>query len=318
MHLWNNIQQRVFTGLFILVFLPGLGFSQQPGTLVSEFIEKYIDYIIDPHLTTKMLQSDGMEILKELDPYLSDTLVRTRTGAYWVAAKVGTTSDDNQVRLEAVKMLVGGLNDSDAGIVGYVISSMNGFQPSDFNAEQRYTIAIKIKAVPLTPHLDKLILLSGYIGIDELIYNYKNMLADEKLYGKKEKWNMKLAMARMGDAQAISEVVGRVSALRVNDDVIYDIYPGLAYTRQKQAFDILLHVIMSDEKNCLSSNPDNEAEIICAFRVLGYTAQYIQGFPLEINNYGEPVIENYDQALETVRKWITENKENYQLVGDVY
>jgi hypothetical protein len=195
---------------------------------------------------------------------------------------------------------------------------MKGFKPSDFGAEQRYALSMKIKSVPLAPHLDKLILLSGFLGIEELMYNYKNMLAGEELYSKKEKWDMKLAMARMGDAGAIQEVVGRIGALKVNDDVVYDIYPGLAYTRQKQAFDILLGAIMSDEKDCLSSNPDNEAEIICAFRILGYTAQYIEGFPLQVDKYGEPVIDNYDMELEKVRKWVTENKDNYQLIEDIY
>lgn len=318
MNLWNKIHQLKIAGLFVLSFLPINGFSQSPKELAESFMTDYLDYKINPKVTEKILQANAQKIINGLVPYLSDSLVRARTGAYWMISKAGSASDDAQARQQAVKILVDGLGDSDGGIAGSVISSLQGFKPSDFNSEQRYIISMKVKAVPLVPHLDKLILLSGYIGIEELIYNLKSMLIIEDLYGKKEKWNMKLAMARMGDASAISEVIGRIGALRVSDNVVYDVYPSLAYVRQKQAFDILLDIILSDEKNCLSSNPDNEAEIICAYRVMGFTAQYIEGFPLDVDQFGEPIIDNYEQALTTVRQWINENRDNYQLIKDVY
>lgn len=308
------------TGFLFILILAGTlnGFSQSPEELAGNYMEKYLDYTIDPEITAQILMADGQKIIAAFSPFLTDSLTRSRMEAYQMISKVGAASENEQVRSLAVKILVKGLSDNDGGIAGAVINYLREFKPVDFNAEQRYTLSIKVKESPLPPHFGKLVLLTGYVGIDELIYNYHKMLADTGTYGKKEKWDIKLALARMGDSNALDEVTRRIANLRVNDDVAYDIYPNLAYVRQKPAFDILLEAIMSDEKNCISSNPDNEARIICAFRILGYTAPYIEGFPLKTDKYGEPVIDDYDTTLALVREWITENRENYKLIQDIY
>jgi hypothetical protein len=125
-------------------------------------------------------------------------------------------------------------------------------------------------------------------------------------------------MARMNEPEAVEKVIKQIKLIEPNDDVVYELYPKLAYIRKRAAFDVLFDAILSDEKNCLSANPDNEVPIVCAFRVLAYVAPYIEGFTIKTDEYGEPVLENYDADLAKAREWIKTNRENYTLIYNKY
>jgi hypothetical protein len=302
----------------LILFSSALCRAQSAKELANAYMLKYLDYKIDPELTRQLSLKPGDNVIEAFEPYLSDSLPRARNAACQMIAKTGSASVDLKIRRLAVKILVSRLNDNDGGVAGPVINYLQDFSPDDFDAEQRYNISMKVKQQPAPLYLNKLILLTGYLGIDELIYNYKSMLADTNLYSPGDKWNIKLAMARMGDAEALNEVTARISRLKVTDDVVYEIYPNLAYVRQKEAFEILFDEILSDEKNCNSSNPDSEVDIICAFRIIGYTAKYVKDFPVKTDAFGEPIMDNYDAVLISVREWIIANRENYSFINDLY
>jgi hypothetical protein len=75
---------------------------------------------------------------------------------------------------------------------------------------------------------------------------------------------------------------------------------------------------MSNKKDCNSSNPDNEAPILCAFRIIKFTAKYVKDFPVKTDKWGTAQMGDYDATLETVRAWIKENKDKYELINEVY
>ncbi|NJK95879.1 MAG: hypothetical protein HC905_14090 [Bacteroidales bacterium] len=147
-------------------------------------------------------------------------------------------------------------------------------------------------------------MLTGYLHITDLIYNYRLML-NEKQYSPRVKMSLNLALARMGDSTAVSFLKGKLAILHVNDNIVYEIFPLLTYTRQRAAFDFLLQTIQSEEKNCLSSNPDKEEPIICAYRIIEMVAPYIHDFPAKIENR-ELVSDDYSKTLMAVKEWIKE------------
>ena len=80
----------------------------------------------------------------------------------------------------------------------------------------------------------------------------------------------------------------------------------------------MLEEILSDDKNCFSSNPDNEVPIICAFRIMAQVGYHINDFPVEVDQYGLASDISYDQILRIVRQWINNNKETYTIRKEVY
>ncbi len=311
----SNYKKIVFV---ISVFLCAAITSSAQSTkkLADEYIAKYLSYINDSELFSQLKQKPEHEVIEAFADRLNDSVPLVRRVSLQTISNFGSKSTDSEIRHLAVQHIIKGLDDEDVSIVGVTAEYLTEFDTIDFDAENKYIINRKIREN--TSYLSKLILISGWLNIRELMYNYRQMISQSEVYDKKERWNMYLAMARMGDADALHYIMQKIKSVTVNDDIVYEIYPDLAYTRQKQAFDFLLEKIMSDSKDCLSSNPDNEAPIICAYRIMEYVGPYITDFPLEIDTYGELIIVDYEDDLLRVRNWIENNKVDYEIIKDKY
>ena len=166
-----------------------------------------------------------------------------------------------------------------------------------------------------TPHIDKLAKLVGYLNITSASNSLKAILATNTHY--KNKWAVRLALARMDDQEAIDYLTNKLETAPVGDNFIYDIIPDLIYTRQKPIFEFIEGIIQSEELNCQSADPDSDAKILCGYRVLEYIAYSIESFPVTVDEYGVAVINDYENTLLNVRRWF-ENNPNYQLNINVY
>ena len=129
----------------------------------------------------------------------------------------------------------------------------------------------------------------------------------------RDQWAAQLALARLGDPEALATVLTRVKQEPVNDDVVYELLPDLVYTRQKAALDYLVTIIQSDEKNCQSADPEAEQSILCGYRVLELLPPVIQNFPLTVDESGDLAVSDYPSALQQAREWLKEN-DDYQIV----
>jgi hypothetical protein len=73
----------------------------------------------------------------------------------------------------------------------------------------------------------------------------------------------------------------------------------------------LLRTIMNDERNCSSPNPDSNASINCAYRILELVAPVIVDFPVDVDE--ELLTNDYTESLVRVREWIVGNQDSYSL-----
>jgi hypothetical protein len=83
--------------------------------------------------------------------------------------------------------------------------------------------------------------------------------------------------------------------------------PDLLYTRQRECYDEIVAILYSDSKDCRSANPYNEKSILCGYLVMEQLAPYIEDFPLETHGSGEIKMDDYDKALDKLRKWFKKN-----------
>jgi len=301
--------------MVILILFTKPAKTENIKDLIKQYIKNSISNTTSINLLKKIFTYNDNEILNAIEPYINDTLVAVRSSAIFLVYKTGLKSDNEKTIQQSIKILTEKLDDKDAGIVKMAIEYLKEFKYEYFTPEIKYIISQKAQV--RTFHYYDLILLTGYLQIKDLIYNYKKMVEDKK-YSMRDRWAMTLAMARMGDHESIEKVMNRVKRLPINDDVVTEIYPDLVYIRTKEAFNWLFNIIMSDDKNCLSSNPDNEQSIICGYRVIELIGKYIEGFPVDIDENGELVIENYGQTIKDVRVWIRDNIYDYNLKGNIY
>lgn len=264
-------------------------------------------------ISEKLLTFNNIDVLSEVEGFTADTSVDKRFAAYRLIDYLGHNVTSQDICKRALKQLIFGLSDRDGGIVGVNLKSISSFNVNSFDAELKYMISELAKLKQ--PHYDMFIKLCGWLDTKDLIYNFRKMIT-EKSGDVRSRWAMRLAMARMGEADMVDYCLQRVKKIPVNDDVVYDLVPDILYTRQKLLFDYLLGIIESDEKNCSSPNPDSDVKLICAYRVMEQMAPYIDKFPIEVDASGDLKVKDYDKALIEVRGWIMDNRETYVIKRD--
>ncbi len=250
-------------------------------------------------------------IVNTLISYLSDPHQQVSLRAIDLLARVGTKSAKQAVRSAAAHQLVSVVGNKDVGRSAYASQQIQAFQVADFSNEDTDSIVSYIQ--PRQVNLDLILLLAGRIGTPaarERIQHFLIQPASPKL-----KWSARLALSRMADERATAFILDELADKPKDDAFVSTVVPGLVYSRNKEIFDVLVQIVRSDEPLCLSSNPDSQKSVTCAYRVLGLIAPAIENFPLQADEHGDLKTSNFAEALALAKNWFEENPD-YKLIKD--
>jgi len=254
-------------------------------------------------------ENDFDLLLSELEKYQSDSTARIRAKAYRLSSRFAQASNDESVKQKTIDQQIKALNDEDRGIAGNAISAMTKFNNTVFKEDQKSRILSQLDAK--TPHFNDFVKLIGFLQIKSAIPKLESLLTVNK--NVVTRWNIRLALARMGNENAINYISNRLQKAPINDAFAYDIVPGLVYTRQHEIFEFLEVQIQSDETNCNAANPNSNQKITCAYRIMEALPHAIEDFPIPTDEFGELMVEDYETALVTLREWLIHNLD-YQMV----
>ncbi|MDR1583612.1 MAG: hypothetical protein LBS55_10230, partial [Prevotellaceae bacterium] len=205
--MWKNLHYVV---LFIC-FVCGHSLNSTAGE-VQNYFAQYRQTMVADHAREAQLLSayDLVKLLEELGPFFSDTLPAVRQKACYLTYKKGQSLSVN--RTVAVERLVKCLDDPNGGVVGQLLGYLQAFSPADFNAAAQTVILARLRNMK-APHYGDLARLAGYLGIGgEVLYGHY-LTPDLPV---KEKWNLALALARMGKAEELEYCMRKIKNLPVN------------------------------------------------------------------------------------------------------
>lgn len=294
--------------------------------LLSQFLVSFLcaqnidEYMQSIRLGSMKQAPDGLlnnvdpEVsLNQLKPYLADSSESIRSKAYYLVKRIGLTTEYRDSKKRAISYLIEGIGDPSPGISGNASTALTSFKKEDFTLAHKEGIR-KLVSIE-TPHMKQVVLLAGYLEIDEAKGQMNSIISSRAPFGYK--WAARLALARMGEQTSIDYILDKVRSAEINDDFIYDFVPDLVYTRQPEIYKYLEVIIHSDELNCESADPDANQEILCGYRLIEYLAPVIENYPLPIDEFGDLEIYDYEEALHSVRTWLIQN-EKYSIKRDAY
>jgi hypothetical protein len=283
---------------------------------VSDRVRQYINDAGVSTLPDQLLkETNTLEVISSASLFFQDTLSQVRVKAYLLISGVGLQSKKGNVRQEAVNKLVQASRDADGGNVGMLWSSLTRFNKEDFSTAAKDSLKSRFRQKPA--HLNEILKLMGYLEMKDMAEEIRPLSLSGNS-NKRDRWAALLALARMGDAASVQSLMQRVQKLPVNDDVVYEVFPDLAYTRQPEAINYMITVLNSDEKNCLSADAENETAIPCAYRVMEQLAPVIEDYPLKLDASGDIKTKDYVKALATVRNWVKGKGDKYKIKRDVF
>ncbi|MDR1667575.1 MAG: hypothetical protein LBS03_07795 [Bacteroidales bacterium] len=287
------------------------------ATVTAEEVTAYFDVMrrtaqVDHVREQQLLAMPSGELMRQLVPYYADTLVSIRQKAFHLTYRKGVQGGTSVERTVAVKNLLTGCDDADGGVTGQILRYLQEFSVTDFDDECRSVINGKLSRSGM-PHYRELVLLAGYVGTgkDEL-----NRLLFNAGLPERHRWYVSLALSRMGDALRTTYCVNRVRKLPVDSDVTAYVLPDLVYTRQKEAIDYCVALLLDDTLLCDSQNPDVSEKISCAYLIIPLLAPVIADFPVAVDVSGD-IAGDYRQALPKAREWLREKKE-YKIVDTTF
>ncbi len=282
-----------------------------------EIVKKKNQYVDLRKFQTSIQNDTGAyELLNVVKPYLSDSNADVRTFALNLVNYTGRVSKSLIIKQAVVQILVNEYKGTERKNAGSAGSYLKNFGIEDFSIIARDSLVAKIKRG--VNNMYDLFMLAGYVKLTNAIPYIKAALTNPKI-NDKTKWAAHLALSRMGDNEETEYCIRVVKSKDMSNSVVYNMLPGLVYTRQKAAFDYLVTVLNSDEKNCMSPNPDNPNQIVCGFRVMEFLAPVIKDFPLETyKGINQIKTKDYNAALDTARNWFKEHKDNYVIIDDTF
>lgn len=304
--------------LFVLSMLMGYHLSAQ--SLAVE-INDYFDQLRQQP-NTKSLSfrnddgKDALQGLATLQKYQLDSLATVRQEAYRLVHELVQQATDQEMRIKGVNQLVQGIRDNGPGIQRWVAQRLSQYEKDVFSPDSHQLIEQVIRQ--RNAAFAELVLIAGYLELKNIAPLFVELLKTSATeLTTEEKWNVHLAMARMGDPLFINYCVRKVKKFGVNDDVVYELLSGLIYIRQPESFAYLQALIFDDEKSCTVADMESEGNITCAYRILEMVTPYIQNFPLQLAAGGDIEGQNYPVALQTARDWFLSHQ-TYTLKREVY
>jgi hypothetical protein len=294
------------------------GSGQQSSTERAE-IERYFadaaagkSYAVSNALLTVISLPN---LISLASPGLSDKDAFVRYKAIDLIRRKGMLTSDKGEKSVITSLLTEACKDSDSGNSGVASKSLLLFNTADFTSQTVDSMNALLIQKPF--YYERIIRIAGFIKNERTAGILQQLKDVDSTLSKKEKWAVDLALARTGNAESLEYCMGKIKSIPVSDDAVSYLFPDLLYLRQPAALDYMLQEVLSDEKKCHSSNPDNEKPIVCAFRILELVAPVIDGFPVKLTSYGELEVNNYDEALKSARTWISSVK-NYEIVSNIY
>lgn len=292
--------------------LAALLFLIPAGSIAQVSIETLVRQLIDNAKTGKIeaidvkplyLAENQANAISLLSSYFSDTSSNVREKAYSLNASIAKIAINKAIRKKAVLETLKACSDSNQIISKNCSRVLQQFRPEDFDTEAKEILRSLIRNSK--NNRGQFVKLVAWLRLKDMEAEIADIL-NEKIPGK-EKWAIQLALARMGNEASLNAVVSKVKSLPVNDDVILEAAPALVFTRQKLAFDYLITILNSDEKNCVSAHPDANEPMICGYRILELIAPAIKDFPIKTGASGD-LVGDYKQNLVLARKWLAKNQ----------
>ncbi|MCG8532711.1 MAG: hypothetical protein MI749_18920, partial [Desulfovibrionales bacterium] len=230
----------------------------------------------------KKLYPNGEAIRKDLPTlkrFLRDSAESVRSAGYKGLTHLPALTQDTGLLRETVALLLEGSQDPSRRVAHTCGKGLRGFPKVAFTGQEERLWG----ALGNTPsQRESLVRLIGYVHPAGAVSKLKHFRQSGKIKTRKERWAAQLALIRLNDLPTVQRMLSRLQANPVTDAMVYDLFPELLYTRNKEIYDFLVTVLQSNSIRCESANPDNTEDLPCAYRVMELLAPYIQDFPLPV------------------------------------
>ena len=265
----------------------------------------------------KAVRNDTLLLINCLSNEVIDSLSYEKSYAIISKLKTITSKSKNEITQKAtIKYYIKLSRNYNSSVSSLALKELRLFPRTLYDSSDIQNISKSIDSK--FKAYNDIVLIVGYICHQNFTETINRVFPNSRVFNKQERWATHIALARLGNESALNYCTSRAASLTLSDQVIDIIYPDLIYTHNKQAYDILVEALYSDDKKCSSLNPNSDSKIICGYRIVELLAPKIRNFPIKVLPSGDLDVSNYQAAIEIAREWFKINFENYEIIDNAY
>lgn len=250
-------------------------------------------------------------VLSQIVPYTTDSISAIADEAMNIAYLAGINSSNAIYRQLSAKVVAMGLF-RDNRTISNTISRLKSYSATDINDETKNIIEDKLKDWK-SGYYNGIALMAAQLGVGK--FQIMDRLNTDRNATTELKWDLHLALARLGEQKDIDYVVRKAKSIPMDyiEEIMHSIVPQLIYTRSKDATDICVEMLQDNRCKCSSPNPTIDKKILCGYRIMEMLAPAIKDFPYKVDKSGSLDTDDYEEALAVIRQWFLDNPD-YQTI----
>jgi hypothetical protein len=226
-------------------------------------------------------------VLRQYTERQPEELRRDLYALFW---RMATESQEQPKRTGVVECFLSRISAETTMLGRQLLKWLQDFRKEDFDQNA----LVMLNALPWTEdYCPEVIRLTGIAGAQRVVPRLQAQVKDQPLrtppqpgYHNTNTWAALLALARLGDEQALAEVIRRV--LEEQDIVVRAtiLFSDLGYTMRPAAFDTLKVYLNSDKR--LPAVKNTVPGRMEAARAAAVFSRYIRNFPIQETDFTEP------------------------------
>jgi len=303
------IRTKYLLSFLILVNLRVVGQSYDP---TAKYFARVREGLPGDLVAIVKVEKPEMVLQKAL-PYFNDSVQGVRSAAYRLTHFIGITSKEIQIRQASTGYLLQGCLGRNGQDGDLALGYLREFRRTDFTSIAKDSLRSSLRKNIV--HKSDLIKLAAYLEMQEMAGDFR--IITQPGNSQDVRWAALVALARMGDAASLDNILTRVRRLEINDDLVYNTFPDLLFTHQKPAIQYMVDVMKSDNKNCFSADAEQEVAILCGYRIMEQLGSIVKDYPLKLDVSGDIKTKNYGEALIIARNWFDRHPD-FVIMNDTY
>lgn len=259
-------------------------------------------------------EKDTLKMLDCLKEQSSDSIfISNLSQSIYLIKNLSINASNVKIKGAAIKLFISVGKSNNPSVSALSINALKSYSSRNFDESDISSILELIEKHPSV--YKETVELAGYIGNQKFLLKIKEVFPNSRNFSKPEKWASYKSLARLGDNEALDFCVKRISSIPINDQVIDVLYPDLIYIHRKEAIDLLIKALNSDDLLCTSSNPNSDSKILCGYRIMELLAPAIENFPVKVLPSGDLDTKDYKKTLNDVRVWFSKNGNSYSITS---
>ena len=254
-------------------------------------------------LKKKRNQKIALKTLKS--SFYNDKSARSRAKAYSISRNIYNYAGRAEIKQQIVEDHLKACMEDRSPYLRYRLGNhLIQFETEDFNAS---SISMLKELVEGDANKKHYVVVAGYKELDEVLPDITEYTKEDILGS----WDIVQGMARVGKSEALAICKQIMEEYPLDIKFFDKLLPGLAFTNDRQVFDLIIDEVLSDENTDLIGQRLKDYQ---RYFMLKNIIPLMYEYPYRFVDESQLMEDEFYHQLQFAIDWLQKNRESYTLI----